>query len=216
MAKDPAFLFYPGDWTLGTMHMTLVEKGAYIELLMLQFARGRFTIAHAKHMLNGSFDVVWATVIEKFKTDGEYYWNERLESEKTKRAHFTDSRRVNALKNTKKEENNTKDMQQHMLQHMENENENENKDNNKGVKSKNFIPPTITDVVEYFNQNGYSEEAARKAFQYYNVAGWKSSDGKQVRNWKQKMIAVWFKPEYRVNGSKPIATQRISRNPVAV
>ena len=27
MAKDPAFLFYPGDWLGGTMGMTLEEKG---------------------------------------------------------------------------------------------------------------------------------------------------------------------------------------------
>jgi len=39
MAKDPAFLFYPGDWQLGTMHLTLLEKGCYMELLVLQFAK---------------------------------------------------------------------------------------------------------------------------------------------------------------------------------
>jgi len=37
MAKDPAFLFYPNDYIGGTMGMTFEEKGAYIELLMLQF-----------------------------------------------------------------------------------------------------------------------------------------------------------------------------------
>jgi len=118
MAKDPAFLFYPGDWNLGTMHMTLLEKGCYIELLMLQFARGRFTLAQAKHMLNGSFDVAWANVSEKFATDGEFYWNERLEDEKNKRKKFTESRRSNGLipKTGKK----------HMLEHMEDENEDVN------------------------------------------------------------------------------------------
>ena len=52
-----------------------------MELLILQFAKGKFTEAQAKHMLNGSFDLVWANIAEKFKTDGKYYWNDRLEAE---------------------------------------------------------------------------------------------------------------------------------------
>lgn len=120
--KDPAFLFYPGDWSLGTMHMTFLEKGAYIELLMLQFARDKFTIAHAKHMLNGSFDLVWTTVSEKFVFDGEYYWNERLKIEKEKRSKFSESRRSNASKQPKEIEHMLQHIPEHMLQHMEDEN----------------------------------------------------------------------------------------------
>jgi uncharacterized protein YdaU (DUF1376 family) len=96
MAKDPAFLFYPGDWSLGTMHMTILEKGAYIELLMLQFSRDKFTLAHAKHMLGDNFDSTWPVLEEKFETDGEFYWNRRLQEEKDKRSKFTESRRKNA------------------------------------------------------------------------------------------------------------------------
>lgn len=117
MAKDPAFLFYPGDWNLGTMHLTLLEKGCYIELLVLQFAKGKFTEAQAKHMLNGSFEVAWPTLIEKFSTDGTYFWNERLKLEKERRQRFTESRKSNgSAKKTAK----------HMLKHMEDENENNN------------------------------------------------------------------------------------------
>lgn len=95
MAKDPAFLFYPGDWNLGTMHLTLLEKGCYMELLILQFAMGKFTEAQAKHMLNGSFDLAWPTISAKFITDGTFFWNERLSLEKEKRKKFTDSRKSN-------------------------------------------------------------------------------------------------------------------------
>ena len=134
MAKDPAFLFYPGDWNLGTMHMNLLEKGAYMELLMLQFARGKFTLAHAKHMLNGSFDIVWPCVSEKFKTDGTFFWNERLEEEKIKRSKYTESRRSNgSIKNQPNK--NKKSYAKHMLNHMEDENENENVDINRTKKA---------------------------------------------------------------------------------
>lgn len=121
MAKDPAFLFYPGDWNLGTMHLTLLEKGCYMELLILQFAKGKFTEAQAKHMLNGSFDLAWATISEKFKTDGKYYWNERLEKEKEIRQKFTQSRRDNAS-NPKKSKKGEKAYASHMVKHMEDKN----------------------------------------------------------------------------------------------
>lgn len=119
MAKDPAFLFYPGDWQLGTMHMTLLEKGCYMELLVLQFAKGKFTEAQAKHMLNGSFSLAWPTLREKFETDGTFFWNKRLELEKEKRKKFTDSRKSNGS---------IKKSDKHMPKHMENENINTNED----------------------------------------------------------------------------------------
>lgn len=133
MAKDPAFLMYPGDWNLGTMHMNILEKGCYMELLMLQFARGKFTLAHAKHVLSGSFDIAWATVSQKFSTDGNFYWNDRLSLEVNKRKKYSESRRDNALmkKNIKKEgEHMNKHMDKHMLLHMEDENI------NKDIKNK--------------------------------------------------------------------------------
>jgi uncharacterized protein YdaU (DUF1376 family) len=162
MAKDPAFLFYPGDWNLGTMHMNLLEKGAYIELLMLQFSRGKFTIAHAKHMLNGSFDLAWPTIKEKFQTDGEFFWNERLEFEKNKRAKFTKSRRDNALKEKeeikpvikkRKKKSTSLASAEHMHGHMENENENEiiNKDIiNKGGAGEKSVYTQCMDLYFQF------------------------------------------------------------------
>lgn len=115
MAKDPAFLFYPGDWQGGTMYLTHEQKGCYMDLLILQFNAGKFTIAQAKQVLSICFDVAWPMLSLKFKTDGTYYWNERLQGEVEKRKRFTTSRQENA-KGLKKKK--------HMLQHMEDENEN--------------------------------------------------------------------------------------------
>lgn len=58
MAKDPAFLFYPNDWLGGTMGMTFEEKGAYLELLMLQFNRGHMTTDMINHMVGHLWDKV--------------------------------------------------------------------------------------------------------------------------------------------------------------
>jgi hypothetical protein len=62
-----------------------------------------------------------------------------------------------------------------------------------------FTPPTILEVEVYFTENGYTKQSGTKAFNYYNIADWKDSNGKQVRNWKQKMQSVWFKDENKIN-----------------
>jgi len=71
------------------------------------------------------------------------------------------------------------------------------KDKKRKDKGRNFIPPVLDDVIFYFKEKGYSTEVAKRAFEYYSTADWKDSKGNKVRNWKQKMLAVWFKDENR-------------------
>ena len=82
MAKDPAFLFYPGDYVSGTMGMTFEEKGAYMDFLMLQFNRGHMNT----HMIQHTIGHLWEQVKCKFIQDDEGLWyNVRLDFEKEKR-----------------------------------------------------------------------------------------------------------------------------------
>lgn len=71
----------------------------------------------------------------------------------------------------------------------------ESKVNKSKVNNKEFTPPILKDVIDYFKEKGYSEIAAKKAFDYYESGNWHDSKGNQVKNWKQKMQGVWFKPE---------------------
>jgi predicted GIY-YIG superfamily endonuclease len=98
MAKDPAFLFYPGDWIMGTFGMSFEQKGAYIELLMVQFNAGYFTDEDAKVVLNVRYNDVWPAIKRKFIRNGVGYYNERLRAEVEKRKNFTASRRASRLK----------------------------------------------------------------------------------------------------------------------
>jgi len=69
-------------------------------------------------------------------------------------------------------------------------------------KQRIFIAPTIKEVENYFDENGYCIEVGRKAFNYYNVADWHDSKGKKIINWKQKMQSVWFKEENKKQSLK--------------
>jgi hypothetical protein len=63
---------------------------------------------------------------------------------------------------------------------------------------KKFNPPTLDEVKLYFTENGFSSQAAERAFRGYNVANWIDSKGKPVLNWKQKMNNVWFTDENKI------------------
>lgn len=79
-----------------------------------------------------------------------------------------------------------------------NKDKDKDKDNiDKDINTARKSPPSIQEVVQYFQKNGYKEEVARKAFSYYAENDWKDSQGKKVKNWKQKMVGVWFKDENR-------------------
>ncbi len=95
MAKDPAFLFYPSDYVTGTMHLDFECKGAYIDLLMLQFQKGHMTLHMIRQVLGHRFDIIWPQIQDKFKKDKDLYYNERLRIEKERRASYCQSRRDN-------------------------------------------------------------------------------------------------------------------------
>jgi hypothetical protein len=76
-----------------------------------------------------------------------------------------------------------------------NVNDNVNVINKKGRTP--FKQPTEQEVLNYFTDNGYTEEAGRNAFKYYDEADWHDSRGNKVKSWKQKMRAIWFKEEHK-------------------
>ncbi len=79
-------------------------------------------------------------------------------------------------------------------------------------KKQSFSPPTLEDVKSYFLANGFSEAAGTKAWNYYQAANWIDVKGNPVKNWKQKMIGVWFKDENKINGKINSNHGRLSRS----
>jgi len=153
MAKDPAFLFYPNDYIGGTMGMTFEEKGAYIEILMLQFNRGHMT----SHMICQLVGQLWDSIRCKFVQDEQGLWyNIRLDQEKDKRMSFTQSRR-----------NNIKGLNQHTIGHMTSHMENENEDVNRNINKVKIID---TQFEEFWDMYDYkkSKDKAEKVWKTLN------------------------------------------------
>jgi uncharacterized protein YdaU (DUF1376 family) len=120
MAKDPAFLFYPGDFTTGTQFFTDEQVGKYIRLLMAQHQLGHLEEKHMI-MICKSYD---NDVFSKFDKDSDNkYFNKRLEDEIVKRKIYTESRGNNKRGKKIISKSYDNDM----------EDENENKDINKNT-----------------------------------------------------------------------------------
>lgn len=133
--RDPAFLFYPGDWLGGTMTFSRSHKGAYMDLLMVQFNNGHMSLQDIETVLGGDFQTMWESKLKaKFLQDESgLFYNQKLEYEINKRKNFTDSRKKNLS-------NKTPHMESHTDKRMENENENGNKDKNKKGNEKKVHP----------------------------------------------------------------------------
>lgn len=71
--------------------------------------------------------------------------------------------------------------------------EDKNTDYKKEHTEKRFVSPSLEEVEQFCKERNNGVDA-KKVFDYYTSANWKDSKGNPVRNWKQKIIAVWEKP----------------------
>lgn len=63
--------------------------------------------------------------------------------------------------------------------------------NNLKVK---FNPPSFEEFKQYCKDNSH-ENIAERAYKGYSEANWHDSQGKPIKNWKQKLQHVWFKED---------------------
>ena len=68
---------------------------------------------------------------------------------------------------------------------------NNNKNNNKKTISKDiakkFIEPTLEEIQDYIKEKDMNVDA-KTFYDYFTVSDWVDSNGKKVKNWKQKLI----------------------------
>lgn len=152
---------------------------------------------------------------ELFISDEEYFWSNRVNSNFAKRTELSEKRAVagrlgaiakqnlaNSGKIKGKEikiKEEEKEKSRTTIPKIKNSSTNSEKS---GLKKKSFIPPDIGEVIEYFINNGYTRQAARRAYDHYSLADWHDTNGHQVLNWKQKIHTVWFTEENKVGNEK--------------
>lgn len=125
---------------------------------------------------------------ELFDIVDENFYSQRLNKHLQIRKQLSESGKKGALNRWKNGLPNG-----HPIDHPNSNKERKKEINKVNKESKVFTPPSIEDVIKFFEENGYTN--GDKAWNYYNDGDWKDSNGKQVINWKQKMRIVWFKEE---------------------
>jgi hypothetical protein len=135
--------------------------------------------------------------VELLDSDGEYFWSERvlknvgkMQDLKQKRS---DAGKLSAEKRADNQQVATSVEQ--VLACVE---QNPTKEN-KTKENKQYSNPSLSDVVDFFVENGYTSKSAEQAYNYYEQGKWSDSNGNKVKNWKQKMRGVWFRDEYKIN-----------------
>ena len=147
MAKDPAMLWYWGDWHSGTSLLSRFLKGCYMDLLHAQFNNGFLSLEEIKICLGSDFGQAWPTLQKKFKQSPDgLFFNERLHEEKEKRKKFCNSRGKNREGKSKSYE---QSYENHMKPHMENANENVNSINKFSVIKNSTIDEEVKFSIEH-------------------------------------------------------------------
>lgn len=193
MAKDPAFLFYPGDFNTGTQFFSDEQVGKYMRLLMAQHQHGHLT-ENQVIIICKSYD---KDVMSKFSKDSDGLWfNERLETEVIKRKKFVKSRsdnRVNGLKE--------KIICSSYDNHMENENINTINNNKIEVEKLIFEDEQFIDGIRKVHNGKDLRQAWAECYQHHSIS---PNPPQEVWLWKQKFntwltISNGKKKESRTN-----------------
>ncbi len=216
MAKElPYFKFEPNQWENGNIQMLSREdKGLFIDLCSMYWSRlgdvplklaiqklcaGNATALNSLcdekiiEILDGNIFIKFLSEqLNEFEDTSKQNSKNAKEGWEKRRKQKEESERNATALNPQCE--NDAIREEEIIE--EEIKEDENKD-----KRKRFVPPSQIEVVDYFNQNGYSNESAIKAFNYYETGNWKDGKGNQVKNWKQKMQSVWFKEDNKI---KPV------------
>ena len=199
--KDPAFLFYPGDYLRDTQCLSEKSQVAYDRIMcehmrnicisqqQINFFTKRLTDEEKTELMflltevDGGFQITWVA------------------DSILKRRSYSDSRRKNRTSKHK-------DISSTYDPHMEIENEIENEDINgveekrvteKKETKKRFIPPTFEEVLSYCNERGNNVDP-QKWIDHYTSKGWMIGKNK-MKDWKAA-VRTWENNQLNSNGTK--------------
>lgn len=103
--KDPAFLFYFNEVSHDIYHLSRLERGCYLDLIIAQKKFGPLTEDQIKKILADDYEKCWPSLKICFTYDNDMktYYLEWLDESIKKRKAFSESRRKNRLKSISKD-----------------------------------------------------------------------------------------------------------------
>lgn len=194
MAKNfPYFKFVATEWLTGDIvYEDFHIQGLFINVCALYWQRdGKLSLEDINKRYKTE---IIDNLIDRFFTVNDGFISIKfLDEQLIDAGHISKVNSENGKKGAEAKRNkaNAKRTLSDTQANLSKEEEKKNKNNNKKeIKEE--------DIISYFIENGYSDLAAKKFFDYYSVSNWEDSKGNKVKNWKQKAQAVWFKPENKI------------------
>ena len=135
--------------------------------------------------------------VDLLGSDGEYFWSERVLKNVGKMQNIKEKRSAAGKLSAEKRAEN-QEVATSVEQNSASVEQNPTKEN-KTKENKQYSKPSLSEVISFFNENGFADIGAIKAYTYYDEGSWTDSKGNKVKNWKQKMRGVWFRDEYKIN-----------------
>lgn len=201
MAKDPAFLFYTGDFITGTMWMTNEELGIYVRLLCSQHQHGGIIDKKTFNEATGDNSKIRSKFIETDKG----FINERLMNEMEARQKKSTNLSLNAKEMWKQRKSNAIVKQKQYKSnaiasdlHMPIEDEDENKDINIIKYAENFKKQLLADqyaLESSVMNNGLSPIDIAPAVEMFfstKIATGEAAEWKTYKEAKRNFI-YWLK-----------------------
>lgn len=214
MAKDPAFLFYPGDYLRDTQCLSESVQVAYDRIMcehMRNICISQQQLNFFTKRLSEDEKSELEMVLTKVEGGFQIAW---VAESICKRKAYSSSRSENRKGKSKEDMNNISDT---YVEHMVNENENviedkkEDKKETKKPKSKKPIIPTEEEFLAYYKSELSKQfpglEFNMKAkYEQWVFDGWKDGFGTEITNWKSKMknAITHMKIKYDPNQQAPI------------
>lgn len=128
--------------------------------------------------LDFAIDIAFSPFLNQFKRDSIKYKN------------TCEARRLAGSMGGKQKLANASKCKQKVANLAESDSKNK-KDSDSDSKKVGFKKPMLEEVQNYCNERNNNLDA-RKFFDYYETGNWKDGTGKQIKNWKQKVI-TWEK-----------------------
>jgi len=209
MAKDPAFLFYPGDYLRDTQCLSEACQVAYDRIMCEHMRNICISQAQLKFFTKRLSEDEIAELKSVLTENESGFFIAWVAESISKRKSYSESRAQNRRGKPKEHMSN---ISTSYVQHMENEIEIEIGIEKEKARAKKFTRPELHEVTNYMDERNVLagrpwvdariESEAKKLFDYYEANGWKVGRN-PMKDWRAA-VRNWITNSntFELNGNK--------------